>query len=410
MSQVIANHPCGVPYQTTIQQTMSDIPRPRILFVDSDPNQLQSLEQSLQDLKSRWELVFAQHARSALESIEQEPMDIVVSETQLDGMSGPTLLKEIQSRHPATIRLLFSAETQQSPVREVVHHAHQFITKPCDTQHLIDTLERMIRLGALLENPAIASLVGSLGSLASLPSVYQQLVQALQSDDTTLAEIGRIVSLFGLPRKITSPEQAVSLLGIDTISSLVLGASVFSQLDPQVIEAFELDRLWRHSQAVSSLIRRLGQDMGLSRPQLEIPVMAGLLHDLGKLILASQNGEEYQRIVTQAKTQAIPLYEAEAEALWCHHATIGAYLMGLWGLPLEAVEAVADHHSPDRQSMEQSGKLLVFAANQLYHSIADPEGSGDSALPDGPLMSLLGESVYDRWLKITQEFLDGQTD
>ncbi len=405
---------------------MPDTPRPRILFVDSDPNQLQSLKRTLRDRRDRWDMLFFERASGALEAIAEEPVDVVVSETHLDGMDGPDLLKEIQSLHPATIRLLFSGETLHTPAREIVHHAHQFIAKPCDNQQLIAILERVIRFRALLHSSALLNLVGGLGTLASLPAVYQRLIQALQSENTTLAEIGRIASedmgmtakllqlvnsaFFGLPRKITSAEEAVSLLGIEMVSNLVLGASVFTQLDPQVIDEFELDQLWRHSQSVSALVRRLGQDLGLSRQNLEIPIMAGLLHDLGKLILASRNTEEYRRIVTQANTQSVPLFEVEAEALWCHHATIGAYLMGLWGLPLEAVEAVAHHHSPDQQSLEQTGALLVFAANQLYHIVVDPDGIGHSTQPEDPLLPLLGESLYHRWLKITQEYLDGQTD
>ncbi|MET0089016.1 MAG: response regulator [Candidatus Thiodiazotropha sp.] len=405
---------------------MPDTPRPRILFVDSDPNQLQSLKRTLRDNRDRWELAYVERASNALDAIQQKPVDIVVSETHLDGMEGPDLLKEIQSHHPATIRLLFSGETLHTPAREVVHHAHQFIAKPCDTQQLIETLERVIRLRAQLNNTEMLSLVGGLGTLGSLPAVYQRLIQTLQSENTTLSEIGKIVgedmgmttkllqmvnsAFFGLPRKVTSPEHAVSLLGTEMVSSLVLGASVFSQLAPQVVDAFELDRLWQHSQSVSSLVHLLGKTLGLSQQQLEVPIMAGLLHDLGKLILASGNGEASLRIVTLAKSQDKPLFALETEALWRHHATIGAYLMGLWGLPLEAVEAVAHHHSPEQQTMNQTSKLLVFAANQLYHSIIDPGETDRSDIPVDPLMSLLGESVYDNWIRITQEYRDGQTD
>ncbi|MEJ2611311.1 MAG: response regulator [Candidatus Thiodiazotropha sp.] len=394
-----------------------------ILFVDSDHNQLQSLKRALHDHQNQWQLHFTENAASALDLLQQMPVDIIVTETKLNGSNGSSLLKTVQSQFPGTTRLLFSGQALRTPAQEVVHHAHQFIAKPCNTKDLINNLERVLQLRGLLNNPAMEEMINSLGTLPSLPQSYREMIDALQSENTTLADIGKIVAqdigmsakllqmvnsaFFGLPQKIASPAHAVSLLGIETVSNLALGAGVFSQLDQAVIKSFQLELLWEHSQSISGLVRRLAQLHGMSRQEIEIPVMAGLLHDIGKLVLASQNTKEYLRIVEQSKRDKIPLFEVEADALWCHHASIGAYLMGIWGLPFTAVEAVALHHSPEKQTMERPDCLLVYGANLLYHWLGDTPYK-EHYNPEH-LQSLLGPEEYDRWVVATEEHLNGQT-
>jgi HD-like signal output (HDOD) protein len=396
---------------------------PNILFVDSDPNQLQSLKRTLRNHKHRWQIHYCENATCALELLQTQPIDIVVSETQLDGMEGPSLLKEIQSKHPNTTRLLFSGQALRTPAQEIVQHAHQFIAKPCDPETLVNTLEQVLQLRSLLNNQAMAEMINSLGTLPSLPASYRKMIDALQSENTSLADIGKIVAedlsmstkllqmvnsaFFGLPQQIASPQHAVTLLGIETVTNLALGAGIFSQLDQALIDEFKLEPLWQHSQAVSGLVRQLGMALRLKRQELEIPVMAGMLHDLGKLLLAAQNSEEYRRIVAQSNEEQIPLFEAEADALWCHHAGIGAYLMGLWGLPFTAVEAVAHHHSHANQSLQHTSALLVYGANQLIHGLSKDQDKQYYDLQ--PLEDLLGAEEFERWLSIAKEYLDGQT-
>ncbi|MCU7906973.1 MAG: HDOD domain-containing protein [Candidatus Thiodiazotropha sp. (ex Epidulcina cf. delphinae)] len=393
-----------------------------ILFVDSDGNQLNSLKRTLHDYRDRWQMRFTENARQALEMMQQAPVDIVVSETQLDGMPGSELLRLFQLHYPGVTRLLFSGQALRTPAQEVVHHAHQFIAKPCATTTLIANLERVLHLRGLLNNPPLEALIGSLGTLPSLPGVYQQMITALQSDTTSVADIGRIVAqdigmstkvlqmvnsaFFGLPQQIASPEHAVSLLGIETVANLALSAGIFTQLDQSVVEEFQLEALWQHSLITTGLVKRLAPAAGLNRQQSEMPVLAGLLHDLGKLVLATQDTGEYRRIVQQAKRDGTPLYEVEAESLWCDHAVIGAYLMGLWGLPFPVVEAVALHHSPERQAVERVDCLLVYAANLLTHRFTN--GMHKTYYGTERLLALLSPTEFERWTGIAEEYFDGK--
>ena len=390
-----------------------------ILFVDSDGNQLQSLRRSLRDQRQQWRLLFADNADKAMDLMDEEPVDILVTETRLSGTTGTSLLKQVQETHPLTTRLLFSGQALREPAQEMVHHAHQFIAKPCDKETLVAILQRVIKLRSLLNNPGMREMINGLGTLPSLPDTYSRLLEVLRSETSSVQQIGTVVeqdlamsakllqmvnsAFFGLPRRIASPVQAVTLLGIETVTNLALTAGIFNQLDAKLVQAFGLDALWSHSLQVAGVSRSLYMELGYSRQEADLPFMAGLLHDLGKLILVAANPDEYRHIVEQSKQQALPIYLAEEESIWTGHAAVGAYLMGLWGLPLEAV---ALHHQSDSQALARPQALVVYAANLLIHNQANQQHMNHYTCD--LLGSLLGSDQLERWKTITREYLDGE--
>ncbi len=393
-----------------------------ILFVDSDTNQLESLQRSLREMRDQWQMHFTEDADSALALMQQQPVDILVSETRLDGGTGSSLLKQAQKLHPLTTRLLFSGQAMREPAQEVVHHAHQFIAKPCSTENLISILQRVIQLRGMLQNTAMREMINSLGTLPSLPETYFRMIDALRSELTTVQQIGKMVeqdlamsakvlqmvnsAFFGLRQRIASPVHAVSLLGIETVTSLALTAGLFSQLKQSLVESFDLQALWQHSMSVTGLTRELCSHLGIEREKAEVPVLAGMLHDIGKLVLVTADTEEYRRVFDLAKHEDLPLHLVESESLWADHAAVGAYLMGLWGLPFDAVEAVALHHKPELLQQENRHSLMVYAANLMIHHYTDQEHASHYATDR--LEALLGREEATRWLTIAREHLDGK--
>ncbi len=394
-----------------------------ILFIDSDANQLASLKRNLRDYRDQWLMYFVEDATSAMEVLSQLAVDVVVCETQLTASSGTQLLKQIQERYPRTTRMLFSGQALRAPAQEMVNYAHQFIPKPCTMEELVDVLERVTRIRDSINNPAMEALVNGLGNLPSLPQTYRELISALQDDSTTVKQIGQIISkdigmstkilqmvnsaFFGLPNKVASPEHAASLLGTETISNLALSAGVFTQLDEKLVKEFDLEALWQHSLAVASFSKRLAEAYGMSSQESEVPMLAGMLHDLGQVVLATCDTSEYRRIIQQSKKRNEPIHLVESESIWCSHAALGAYLMGLWGLPFTAVEAVALHHTAEQQTLENPVALIVYAANLLLHATGPLAAKAYGGLTH--LESLLGSETFNQWSTIAQEFFDGQT-
>jgi putative nucleotidyltransferase with HDIG domain len=179
------------------------------------------------------------------------------------------------------------------------------------------------------------------------PSI-QKVGQIIERDPSMTAKILQLSNsaFFGLRRSISKPADAVAYLGLDRIQILFLAMHAFSQFTPPVTSAFSIERLWEHSISTAALAKSIVREEEASTGIAEDAFTAGLLHDIGKLMLACRLTERHTEAMTLARMKAIPLWVAEQQVLSVSHAEIGAYLLGLWGLPDTIVEAAAYHHHP----------------------------------------------------------------
>jgi len=229
-------------------------------------------------------------------------------------------------------------------------------------------------------------MVSRLDSLPSLPALYLEIMQELQSEQSSINRIGDIISrdlamtakilqlvnsaYFGLPRHIGSPEQAVFLLGLDTIKSLVLSIQVFSKFKLRNIPESFQSRLWEHSMKTAQLSKTIARQERQEQAIIDNSFMAGMLHDSGKLVMASCYPDQYKNIV-YSSGGSLSLADRELKAFGVSHAEAGAYLMGLWGLPNPIIEAIAFHHSPGRSQARHFTPLTpVYIANILANEEA----------------------------------------
>jgi HD-like signal output (HDOD) protein len=241
--------------------------------------------------------------------------------------------------------------------------AHQYLDKPCDATTLRTAVERVFQLRVILDNPALKQLISRLHSLPSVPSVYNNLMEALQSEDVSPKEIGRIVSqdmamtakilqlvnsaFFGPRRPITNPTEAVIYLGADTVKALALSVSIFSQFDTRQAPGFSIENLRDHGMEVATLARQIAASLRLSKSELDDAFLGGLLHELGKLVLAANYPKEYVETLCRTREEGIPARQAELATFGTTYSDVGAYLLWLWGLPDPITEIVARHPEPN---------------------------------------------------------------
>jgi len=166
----------------------------------------------------------------------------------------------------------------------------------------------------------------------------------------------------GTSGRVHSLQQALSLIGTETVRTLVLSVHVFSQFDGDTQIRASLLALWDHSVAVSALAQRIASSEGCDKVVVEQSFTAGLLHDIGKVVLLAEMPREYHEIF-ESQTE---MKDLERQRLGCTHAEVGAYLMSIWGLPLSLVHAVVFHHHPsDSTETTFSSLTAVHVADAI---------------------------------------------
>jgi HD-like signal output (HDOD) protein len=379
----------------------------KILFVDDEPNVLGGLQRMLRSMRHEWEMSFVGGGREALEVLAREPFDVVVTDMRMPGMDGANLLAEVMSRYPKTVRIILSGHSDREVIMKSIGPAHQYLSKPCDADIVKATVVRACALRDLLANETLKRLASQMQSLPSLPSLYLELMTELQSPDSSITRVGEIISqdvgmtakilqlvnpsFFGVRDHISSPAEAARLLGLDTIRALVLSVHVFSELDQIRVPGFSPDALWSHSFGVGNVSQRISRTENQEHRVADESLMAGLLHDSGKLVLASNVPDQYAQALTLGRRKNVSELEAEQEIFGTTHAEVGGYLLGLWGLPDSIVGAVAFHHCPSKWLGQVFSPLTaVHVANVLEREHSD-RGTGTELPPiDYNYLSKLG--------------------
>lgn len=372
----------------------------KILFVDDEPRVLEGLRNLLRRYRHQWDMAFAPGGPAALDLLKTQSFDVIVSDMRMPEVDGTALLRWVQREHPRSVRIVLSGHTELQAALQALPVAHQFLSKPCDAAELENMIERACQTQALVADPKIQQVVGGINQLPALPRIYQKLMQALaedrtqardvavllQQDMTLCAKLLQIVNsaFFRLARRITKIEDAVNYLGFIMVRNLALTVELFSANRQS---GFSFGALQQHALRVAGLARLLSTDPRSA----DDAFMAGMLHDIGKLVLALQMPEKYRQVLSVARQRPTPRWQIEQEVFGVSHAEVGAYLLGLWGLPYPIIEAAAFHHQPRAiPPYEFDALAAVHIANGLVHDVL-PAAVGTPPEPlDKDYLSALG--------------------
>lgn len=353
-----------------------------ILFVDDEPRVLDGLRRLLRTQRRGWRLFFATSGPEALEMMARDTPDIVVSDMRMPGMDGAEFLAEVRRLYPHVVRIILSGQSDPAMVMKSVLPAHQFLAKPVEADQLLLVLKRAGALRQLLGDKRLASLVSQIDTLPVLPQLHRDLLDMLERPGASEDEISELVSrdmgmastvlklvnsaFFGTSHRVIKPSEAVGLLGLDVVRALVLGQNLFATFEQDRFPHFSFEGLWRHSLAVGGYARVICRHEKAGEATAESAFIAGLLHDVGKLILCTVLPREYDAVIMTVRRDNRPVAEVERELLGVSHAEVGAYLMGLWGLGEDIVAAIAGHHDPGAWGPPEFGCVTaVHAANVL---------------------------------------------
>lgn len=357
-----------------------------ILFVDDEVHLINGLRRMLYKQRQDWNMYFALSGAEALEIMSKNPIDILVTDMRMPQMNGAELLNIVIAKYPNTIRIILSGHSDEEMILKSVRTAHKFIAKPTDTDSLITAINRTLQLRELLFDSNILNVINGILELPSIPAIYLKLEQELNSSNVSLSKVAELISndvsisakilqivnsaFFGLPKETADVTSAVNMLGTNIIRSIIISLKFQNFVTDKEAKVFSLDKLWLHSQLVAKLAQEIYEKHGDKVYSGKEAYAAGLLHDIGKIILL-KHSNYVEAILSQGNDN---LSEIEYRVLKISHAEIGAYLLGIWNLPIHLVEAVAQHHKPENFSNINLA-CSVYLANKILSS--KQEGSVD---------------------------------
>jgi len=356
----------------------------RILVVDDDAARAAALGAVLDRAGKNWLIETALSGRGALAALTARKFDMLITDLHVAGMGSGALLAAAAMEHPDVVRLVRSTPRGERPMLAAAC-AHQFVAEPLDPDAVVAQITRAFALREGLAAPELRAIVGRMTAIPTLPALYTAVVSELQRLHVSTQRIGVLVSedpamaakvlqlvnspFFGCQMRVSDPALAVQRLGLETVSGLVLSTHVFETFRRPTRGVLNMELLWQHAATVSALAGGLAQVDGASADVVQDARTAGLLHDVGKLLLVATLPIVAMRVSQRAQREGRATVEIERDELGITHAELGAYLLGLWGLPDAIVEATAWHHYPPSVAPKGSSALsFVVAANVLAAS------------------------------------------
>jgi HD-like signal output (HDOD) protein/CheY-like chemotaxis protein len=359
------------------------VDRKRILFVDDEPHILQGLQDLLRKQRRQWDMAFALGGQAALAELSGGPFDVIVSDMRMPGMDGAALLARVKEEHPHVARIVLSGHAEREAIVRALPVAHQYLSKPCNVETLRSAIERVWALHSLLADPSVREIVGRMDRIPSPTATHSELTQVAARPNVNLEDLGRIVekdpamsakvlqlvnsSYFGSARTVASVPKAVTYLGLELLKVLAISTHVFSETTMPSIDGFSLEELQNDSLRVALLAGRFLNDC----KKADEVFGAAIVHDVGRIVLALGLPERYSQVVRVATESRRAAHVVELEMLGVTHAEVGAYLLGIWGLPLQLVDAATFHHTPSRLF---EGPLDTFAAFHVADALVEAPG------------------------------------
>ncbi|MBX2796882.1 MAG: HDOD domain-containing protein [Myxococcales bacterium] len=376
-----------------------------VLIVDDEPLLLRGLQRVFTQHHPEWRVRTAGDAAAALKAMDQEQADVCVSDLTMTGMDGIELLTTVAARWPATVRVILAGDVPRDRVPAAARVAHRVFRKGPDPMEVVQAVEDALSAFAPEVDPALRGLVARDNELPPAPSVYPALDRAARRQTTTTQDLTRIVArdsavaarvlqlassaFYGLPPHLHTLQGAVAWLGLQTLRGLVLGAELLRAFPEVEASGLSVNRLANHTTRTGELSLRIARR--LCPTEADTAYMAGIVHDVGLLVLASRAPDRLHTDLQEARRERRALHEVERDRHGVTHAEVGAALVGLWGLPKPLIDAVSRHH---QRPVRPDAAAVVYLANAL---VAEVEGHGVDPLTEADLERVCTPSDLERF-------------
>lgn len=354
----------------------------RVLFVDDEIRVLEALERVLFDCDEDWITRFVNGGQQALQVLAEEPYDVVVSDLRMSGVDGVALLTQVRQQYPRSVRIVLSGHSDEEAALKMVKVTHQFLAKPCAAETLRQVIVRTQQLTELLADQRLQSMIGHVSALPVARHIHDALAELLDRSEPDSAQIAALIrqdpgltskllqiassAFFNTSASVVDVETAIMRLGFRTLKNLVVSAvfePVRSDGDRGQLSVAGIQRCSHDIARVAASMARLPEDAAIA-------YMTGLLCNAGQLLLLAHSPEWLYLSEVEATRAGTSAHDAERAIFSTTHAEVGAYLLGLWGLPYPIVQAVALHHRPELHTEHVGVAQLVWLASCIVEGRA----------------------------------------
>ncbi|MBX2880692.1 MAG: HDOD domain-containing protein [Granulosicoccus sp.] len=374
-----------------------------ILIVDNQENDNASLSRELDSQKPDWLIQTVASVNAALGLLESATIDCIVCEASVPCEDCFDLLNQVKKDYPGSVRFIVSENPKQEMISEYEQANHRVVLKSLTTAVVAEQIDRSIRLRQILSEKRLLCYMRGVKSLPSLPDIYNDMVNELSNPNSSLLNVGRVIekdpaltatvlkvvnsAFYGLSQNVDSVAQGVALLGAHLIKNLALVAKVFSIFEGNKDNLNRLSQLSNDANTVGALANQFARHAKLPRSSVDHSQLAGLLSNIGQLI------------VLTIQTSHDPNTETPAGEL------LGAYLLNDWLMPDPIVEAVAlQYESPPPADEAVTPLIVVHAVRYLQEHFTDTNDNDQHLACFDYLNSFVEDSIATNWLDAYRDF------
>ncbi|MEA2109576.1 MAG: response regulator [Pseudomonadota bacterium] len=362
-----------------------------ILFVDDEMSILRSLKRAFLD--SGYQLYFADSGAKGLAALKAKDIDLVVSDMRMPQMDGYQFLSQVKKEYPQVVRLILSGFTQEETVYKALidGSAKMYVAKPWDNQKLKALIRQLLEIQETLQQQRLLEVVNTIDQLPTLPTIYHKImdlieqntdfdkiVAVVEKDPAITAKVLQVANSAYFRSSTASLKRAAVFIGLMNLKDIVLGCSVLEALGCRGLGKFSVESLWEHFVRSNGLVHNLYERIHDEKVD-ETCGSAGLLYDVGLLVLLRYFPEKFKEILARCRQHAdLSLVAAEEAVMGVNHAQLGAYVLSWWNLPQPIIEATLYHHNPLSESVANRDFVsLVGVVSQLSLGLLDAHLVGE---------------------------------
>ena len=331
----------------------------KLLLVDDEENVLRALERIF--VPAGYQVFAATGGEAALAILINEKVDLVISDMRMPGMDGHQFLKQVRSLYPTIMRAILSGFAEGKDVINCLRDgsARMYILKPWDNAKLLAEVEKLLHLGELFSRRQLLEVFNNLRDLPTVPELYsrvsalienesgvEEIAHVVEQDQTVAAKLLQVANSVYYNMSTGSVRQAIVYMGLTNLKTVVLGLTVLKQLDGMHGGFFSKDVLWDHADRVNRMTHTIFERC-LGRAMKDSEATAGLLHDIGRILLLKDYAQPYAGVSRSVfQNKATTFRDTERSLMGISHDEVGGFLLNWWSLPHPIVEAAMFHHDP----------------------------------------------------------------